>query len=76
MIQALGLVLNPQVVPFLEQRVCQLHNTYCASSPQYVDVQDCVSFLQTLPVGTFDRVNSNTRLSCVSRELDAFHSGF
>jgi hypothetical protein len=51
----------PAVVQALANQVCQRHNTYCASSPQYVDVQDCMSFLlQTLPVATYDRVNSNS----------------
>jgi hypothetical protein len=67
--EALG-PLTPQFVDSLQHGVCILHDTYCASSPQYVNVQDCVSFLQNLPVGTFDRVNSN---STVCR---AFHGTF
>ena len=62
---------NPFVVEALADAVCQQHNTYCASSPQsqYVDINDCRSFLQNRPAGTFDRVNSD---SIVCR---FFHAG-
>jgi hypothetical protein len=56
-----ALDLPSAAVPFIIQSVCQTQEASCqGSNQQYSSVDECVSFLTGIAVGSWNRANSNS----------------